>query len=135
MSLFIEPGIIEKHTIENLYGESVKYLCLNNSNLLTYNIFGSFEIGAGFELAYFYDRYEAINYPEDILELEKRVEISGIVDLNYNLLKKTDLGIRYNHALTAASIYTATEGITSSSEYLYTRYLQFYLRYRIASIE
>lgn len=68
---------------------------------------------------------------------DKAFEISGMIGLNYSILKKIDIGLRYNHSITKFSVtswinprYPIGYGIMGYSN-VYNQYLQFIIRYKI----
>lgn len=68
---------------------------------------------------------------------ENAFEISGTIGVNYCIINKIDIGLRYNHSLTKFSEtswinhrYPVGYGIMEYSN-VYNQYLQFIVRYRI----
>ena len=132
----IEPGFIQKGSNENFYSlEGDKY---DNSQLnyiqvpLLAELFATeklyFSIGPEFSYL-LSSKMKSDDSKIDITDFyDKRFELSGIIGVNYNVLKKFDIGIRYSYGLTSILELDSTHnGLVKE----YNKYFQFLIKYRI----
>ena len=157
-SIVAEPGFIRKGGVVD--GENH---FLGNFELQLYyvqlpimaNLYCTdrFYISFGPEFAYLINKDGNVpSLPDTFTPLEKEAykmftpfeenafEISGMIGVNYSIIKKIDIGIRYNHSLTQFSEtnwinhrYPPGHGIMGYSN-VYNQYLQFIVRYKIKPV-
>jgi hypothetical protein len=98
-----------------------------------------FYISFGPEFAYLINKDGNLpSLPDNFTPFEENAfEISGMFGVNYSIIKKIDIGLRYNHSLTRFSVtnwinhrYPVGHGIMGYSN-VYNQYLQFIARYKI----
>ena len=72
------------------------------------------------------------SYDVDFL-YDNKLEISGILGLNYSLFKFLDLGVKYNHGImhTTSITYTGDSGDEIGESKEYNQYWQFMVRFKI----
>ena len=72
------------------------------------------------------------SYDVDLL-YDNRLEISGILGINYSLFKFLDLGFKYNHGIihTTSITYTGDSGDEIGETRDYNQYWQFMVRFKI----
>jgi hypothetical protein len=133
----IEPGFIQKGYIQVFQENNVRF----QLNYLQMPVFADIYftdrlfLSVGPEIAYLLNaRLKTISDKGDITGLyEKRFELSGIVGINYNIVKKFDTGLRYSRGFTYTSEINFTDAnghfITNSKEF--NQYLQLIVRYRM----
>ena len=142
--LSAEPGIIQKGGIQR-YDKSTKnddlrfqlnYLQLPLLAEIYFNdkLFASI----GPEIAYMMNAKVTnkifSKYKSDITKLyDNKFELSGIIGINYNIIQKIDVGLRYNHGLTYTQeiIWTDEIGTPLGTSKEYNQYIQFILRFKI----
>lgn len=137
MGFSIEPGFIQKGGINKNDIEDIKTQ-LNYIHMpILADIYFSekFFFSIGPEIGYMIDAntksgstsLNLSNYDDD------KVELSGLVGINYNLLKNIDLSARYSRGLTSISksnwVNSNGESIGQTKEY--NQYFQFLVRFYI----
>jgi hypothetical protein len=95
-----------------------------------------FFISVGPELAYMISaKAKSMEISNDIRDFYTRnFEVSGLIGLNFNVIKNFDIGIRYNHGITYISeiIYLDEMGDpTETYSKEYNQYIQLVLRFKI----
>src|SRR3972149_6768035 len=135
----VEPGFIQKGGVQKFFGDVVR-LQLNYIQLpvlADFYLSDRFFISAGPELAYAIDmKAKSItrNYVTDISDFyDNRFELSGMIGLNYKIIEKLDIGLRYNHGITNTSSfeYTDSNGNPLGEMKEYNQYIQLILRFII----
>jgi len=92
-------------------------------------------ISVGPELAYMISATsKSMEGLYDIWDLYNRnFEVSGLIGINFNVIKNFDIGIRYNHGITWISkvIYFDTDNNIKTPSEEFNQYLQVFLRFKI----
>jgi hypothetical protein len=113
--LSIEPGFMQKGYMLHYANNNMRIKCNYLQMPIFVNIYFTDKlfISAGPEIAYFlWNRYAYV------LKGRNNLELSGLIGINYNISKKIDIGLRYNHGITSISTMTK----------LYNQYFQLLLR-------
>lgn len=132
-----EPGFIQKGGRQKGIDDDIRihlnYLQL--PILLDLYMSDKIFISIGPELSYMINaKAKSKHYSNNITEwYEKRVELSAIVGINYQLTDKLDIGFRYNHGLTYTSkiIFTDEFGTELRDIKEYNQYFQLLVRFKI----
>jgi len=137
--LSVEPGLIQKGfriASSNFSDNNKKYNRINLNYiqlpiLLDLYLKKNFFFSIGPEFAYMIYANAKTNNITD--RFNRRTEISGIVGLNYTMMERFDIALRYNHGLTCISDITWTDNLGgqmgTSKEY--NVYFQILLRYKL----
>lgn len=131
--LSIEPGFIQKGGRQKSSDDYIRFNLnyLQLPILFDYYVVDKFYISIGPELSYLINAKVKSN---DITDLyDRRFELSCLVGINYKIIDKLDIGLRYNHGLTYTSKITWTnefgESIGVSKDF--NQYLQLVLKLKI----
>jgi hypothetical protein len=144
----IEPGYIKKggvrkdvfeHSFSSgtLFQGDINYHLnyIQVPILVDFYILPKLFISIGPELSYMINAKGIYNdSPKDISDMyDRKFELSGIIGVNYNIIKNLDIGLRYNHGL---SYITKIRWTDENGNYLmqsteYTQYFQMILRFKI----
>lgn len=130
----LEPGFIQKGG--KIKGEDlrVNLNCLQLPVFADLHLTKKFFVSVGPEFSYLISaKVKAKNMSADATDIyDYRVEISGLIGLNYILSDKFDVGVRYNHGITKTSKteYTDNNGIPVGEAKEYNQYFQVLLRYK-----
>jgi|WetSurMetagenome_2_1015567.scaffolds.fasta_scaffold206326_2 hypothetical protein len=141
-----EPGYIQKGGLrkdftvrigDTLYlPQDVKYISnyIQMPVLLNLYFTKKLFISVGPEFAYLINStVKSKLYSFDITENFQKIEIAGVIGLNYNLIKCIDIGFLYNHGVTKSStliwkdIYGNFIGMSNE----YNQYFQFKIRFKL----
>jgi len=134
----LEPGFIRKGS--TVYEPSVgkfqmKENCIQMPVLAEYYILDKLFISIGPELSYLINGYATLRGEvyDNSSWYENRLELSGVIGVNYRISDHFDIGLRYNHGITYTAQMTLTDlngqGAGISSEY--NQYGQVMVRYRM----
>jgi hypothetical protein len=92
-------------------------------------------ISVGPEFAYMINATsKSMEESNDIWNLYTRsFEVSGLIGINFNIIKNFDIGIRYNHGITWISkvIYLDTDNSMETPSEEFNQYLQLFARFKI----
>jgi hypothetical protein len=135
----IEPGFIKKGAKRVQITMFDPYKRKNTSSYIQFPILydlyflKKFCLSIGPEFTYLLESQDN-NYmiTNNSLAQRKRVEIAGLVGINYNIYKVVDVGFRYNHSISATyrvwyNDFGDSVGLTTE----YNCYFQTYLRVKI----
>jgi len=135
--LSIEPGFIQKGGRQKSSDDYIRF----NLNyiqlpvLFDYYIADKFYVSIGPELSYMMNaKVKSKDNSNDITDLyDRRFELSGLVGINYRIIDKLDIGLRYNHGLTYTSKITWTNEFGESVGELkdYNQYFQLIVKWKI----
>ena len=134
----IEPGFIRKGGVEHDVNTDrhIEFQHIFNfiqlPALAEYNITKRFSVSAGPEFAFMLNaRLKYDDITSDITSDYERIQISGLVGVNYGITNNLVTGVRYNHDILYSSriTYTNAEGNILGEGREYNQYFQFYLRY------
>jgi hypothetical protein len=143
--LSLEPGYIQKGGMrKNLeirteifqyIPQDVKYISnyLQMPVLLDLYFTKKLFLSVGPEFAYLINsKAKSENFSFDITENFQKIEIAGVLGLNYSIFKFFDIGIQYNHGVTKSSILIWKDdfgnALGESNEY--NQYFQFKIRFK-----
>lgn len=140
-AITIEPGFIQKGGVirydDDDRNKDVKLI----SNYIQVPIFIDFylnknlSLSVGPEFAYMINTKAKSNEnSSDLTDLyDKKFEVSGLIGINYNIIKYIDIGLRYNHGLTYTQIISFTDktGTEVGEGKVYNQYFQFFVRFKI----
>ncbi len=137
LGMSAEPGFIQKggrqKGMEGDIRIQINYLQL--PILLDLYVSDKIFISIGPELSYLINaKAKSKQYSNDITDqYEKKVELSGIVGINYKMTDKLDIGFRYNHGLTYTTKITFTDefGNEQGDMKEYNQYFQLIVRFKI----
>ena len=138
--LSIEPGFIQKGGIIQYKDNRDKDVRVQSNYiqlpvLLDLNLTDKLFISIGPEFAYMINtKGKSKDLSVDITDLyDNEFEISGLIGINYNIIKNIDLGLRYNHGLTYIQEFTYTNalGETVGEGKVYNQYFQLLVRFKI----
>lgn len=135
----LEPGFIQKGGIQgrDIHNENIKIKLAYIQVPVLVDIYLSDKIffSIGPEFAYLISaKAKSKAYSNDISGFyDKKFEISGLMGLNYTIIDKVDIGIRYNHGLiyTQKIIMTDSMGLPLGEIKEYNQYFQLFIRFRI----
>lgn len=135
--LSIEPGFIQKGGRQKNSDDYIRFN-LNYIQLpvsFDYYFADKFYVSIGPELSYLINaRAKSDDNYSDVTDLyDRKFELAGLVGINYKIMDKLDIGLRYNHGLTYVSKSTITnelgENIGESKNY--NQYLQLIMKFTI----
>jgi hypothetical protein len=128
----IEPGYIRKGINR---GHKIMLHYVQLPLLTDFYVVDRFFVSIGPELGYLLNaktNQEGLYNVTDIFD--NRIELSGVVGVNYNINKNFDVGLRFNHGITCIDKITLTSDtngeITGESK-IYNRYIQGFIRFII----
>jgi len=134
--LSFEPGFIQKGMLR----KNSEYNTRTNLNyiqlpiLMDYYIIDKFYISIGPELSYMINaKAKSEDNSVDMTNLyDRRMELSGLVGVNYQITDNLDMALRYNHGLTYTLIksWVGFVGYTADSKE-YNQYCQLSLKFKI----
>ena len=132
----IEPGFIQKGGVTNSIDKTRFQLnYLQMPVLFDCYIWDKLFISIGPEFSYMVNaRSKSKDNSNDISDsYDKKIEVSGLIGINYGIFDKIDIGLRYNHGLTYTSktIWTNELGNTQGESKEYNQYIQLILRFKI----
>jgi len=121
----LEPGFMQKGgkgLENNQLNQRVTINYLQMPILIDFYILDRLFVSVGPEIAYLAEK----NYANPSFEL------SGLVGVNYNIIKHIDLGLRYNHGLTYFTSFDLIDdyGNLTGTAKEYNQYLQFIIRFK-----
>lgn len=135
--LSIEPGFIQKGGRQKSSNDYIRF----NLNyiqlpiLFDYYFVDKFYISIGPELSYLINaKVKSKDSSNDITDLyDNRFELSGLVGINYKIIDKLDIGLRYNHGLTYTSkiTWTNANGTSLGESKEYNQYFQLVVKLKI----
>ena len=129
MGLTIEPGYMLKgYTWENSYwsyfDEPAKFLSsyIQVPILADFHISKHFFISSGIEFAYLMSSKVVVGETTQKFDLpDKRFQFSGIIGVNYEIMKNLDIALRYSHELP----------YYRDSDNTFMHYVQFLVRFKL----
>ncbi|MBP7508542.1 MAG: PorT family protein [Prolixibacteraceae bacterium] len=135
--LSIEPGFIQKGGRQKSSDDYIRFNLnyLQLPILFDYYIVDKFYVSIGPELSYMINaKAKSKDNSNDITDLyDRRFELSGLVGINYRIIDKLDIGLRYNHGFTYTSKITWTdkfgESIGESKDY--NQHFQLFVKLKI----
>jgi len=103
--LSIEPGFIRKGCNFHYapYRFKIRDSYLQMPILVNIYFTDKLFLSAGTEIAYY---TQFLGTYDDLLSYRKKLELSGLIGINYNISKKIDIGLRYNHGITSISSFS-----------------------------
>jgi hypothetical protein len=137
-----EPGLIKKGWVsnkeddnENKIGLYYLQLPILSDFYLSDNLY--FSIGP--EINYLLNAKNKSNYgTEKITDLNRKLELSGVINGTYKILDNLDIGIRYSHGLTQISdkVFWVVDEFNENPKELknYNQYLQFFIKVKIKNL-
>jgi len=132
-----EPGFIQKGGVTKGVNNNIR-IQLNYIQipiLFDFFIQDKIFISVGPELSYMINaKARSKDNSNDISDLyDKDFEVSGMIGINYNIIDKLDLGLRYNHGLTYISkiAWTNAIGEFQGESKEYNQYFQLVVRFKI----
>jgi hypothetical protein len=133
---FIQKGGVQKYNTETKE-DDIRFQLNYIQIPLLFDLYltDRFFVSVGPEIAYMINaKAKSIETSNNIRDLYNRnVEFSGLIGLNYNIIKNIDLGIRYNHGISYISrvIFLDTDSNTDTYSNEYNQYIQAFLRFKI----
>jgi hypothetical protein len=135
--LSVEPGFIQKGGIQTYSDVKVRFQLnyIQMPILADIYISDKLFVSVGPELGYMINaKAKSKDYSNDITDIyDKRFELSGLIGVNYSIIKNVDIGIRYSYGLTYTSKMTLTDeqGNDKGEIKEFNQYLQLILRFKI----
>lgn len=133
-SISSELGFIQKGCVESMAGTPsspeykyrIYYVTL--PLLANYNIHEKFSLGLGIDLSYL---IEAKRNEYDVTDDFKSVDISGIIGIDFSILKFMDIALRYGYGFIPSELITFTDntGNEIGDMKSYNQHLQLSMRY------
>jgi hypothetical protein len=143
--LSLEPGYIQKGGLRKDFAvrigntsyipQDVKYISnyIQLPVLLDLYFSNKVYISVGPEFAYLINsKAKSQIYSFDITENYQKIEMAGVIGLNYNILKCIDIGFQYNHGVTKSStlIWQDDFGNALGFSNEYNQYFQFKIKFK-----
>jgi len=144
--LSFEPGYIQKGGLRKDFAvqigntsyipQDVKYISnyIQMPVLLDLYFTKKLFISVGPEFAYLINsKVKSQIYSFDMTENFQKIEIAGVIGLNYNLIKCIDIGFQYNHGVTKSSTLWWVDDFGSllGTSKEYNQYFQFKIRFKL----
>lgn len=138
----LEPGLIKKGWISNKGDNNenkigLKYLQL--PVLSDFYLSDKLYFSIGPEINYLLNAKNKSSYgTEKIADLNRKLELSGIVGGTYKIIDNLDIGIRYSHGLTQTSdkVFWVIDDFNENPMELkdYNQYLQFFIKLKLKNL-
>ncbi len=134
----LEPGFIQKGS--TVYEPSVgkfqmRENCFQMPVLLECFLFDKLFVSVGPELSYLINGYDVLRGEvyNNTDWYNNRLELSGVIGVNYRISDHVDIGLRYNHGITYTTQITLTDqdGNVVGASNEYNQYGQILVRYRM----
>jgi hypothetical protein len=136
--LSLEPGFMQKGGIKNVDGDKVKFKLnyIHLPSLVDFYLLDKVFVSIGPEFCWMINaKTKSNDHSNYIIDLyDNKFEVSGLVGLNYNIIKQIDVGLRYNHGLTYISKTTWTDeigNVVGKDSKEYNQYIQLIVRFKI----
>ena len=131
-----EPGLIQKGAIakydDERFRNQINYIQF--PLLINYHVTENLYFSIGPELSYMISaNIKDEDGKFDNLEFyDTRLELSGIVDISYNIFKNLDIGVRYNHGITNIMKATFVDqyGNELDDSMIFNQYFQLFLKFK-----
>ena len=136
VGISIEPGVIQKGGVAKYMDEKFRHQInyIQFPLLFNYYITDNLYFSIGPELSYMISaNVKAKDSKNDNLEFfDKRMEVSGIVDITYNIIKNINIGVRYNHGITSIkkAIFVDQYGNELGESKIFNQYFQLFLKFK-----
>jgi hypothetical protein len=137
-----EPGLIKKGWVSNKENDNenkIGLYYLQLPILADFYLSDKLHFSTGPEINYLLNAKNKSSYgTEKITGLNRKIELSGLISVAYNILGNLEIGISYGHGLTQISdkIYWVADEYNEDTKELkdYNQYLQFFIKVKIKNL-